>query len=213
MYILGLNVYHGDSSACLLKNGEILCAFEEERFTRKKHWAGFPLESIKSCLKENNLTINNVDFITISRNPKHNFYKKLIYLFLRPSILFNFKNRFKNRILVKDLAYDFEKNFSITNSEVQKKIQFIEHHSSHLASAFFASPFIESAILSVDAFGDFSSTVIAYGKGNKINNIAEVNFPHSIGQFYTAFTQYLGFHQYGDEYKESICYDINSDKG
>jgi carbamoyltransferase len=201
MYIIGLNVYHGDSSACLLKDGVVLCAFEEERFTRKKHWAGFPTLSIMSCLKENDLSLHDVDYITISRDPKHNMLKKILFSLSNPFRLKNFKNRFRNRALISQLAVDFEKHFGVKSDIIQKKIKFVEHHSSHLASAFFASPFDESAVLSIDAFGDFSSTVIAYGKGNKIENLSTVNFPHSVGQFYTAFTQYLGFFNYGDEYK------------
>jgi carbamoyltransferase len=201
MYILGLNVYHGDSSACLLKNGEIICAFEEERFTRKKHWAGFPVNSIHACLDEGGITIETLDYITVSRNPKYNFRKKIKFILSRPHVAFNFWNRVKNRSFVKDLSSDFTKYFSLSREFYESRIRFIEHHSSHLASAFFASPFEKSAILSVDAFGDFSSTVVAIGEGNKINRLGEVNFPHSIGQFYTAFTQYLGFLNYGDEYK------------
>jgi len=201
MYILGLNVYHGDSSACLLNDGVILCAFEEERFTRQKHWAGFPKQAIKSCLEEASITFDDLDYITVSRDPQHNMFKKAKFLIQNPSNILNFSNRIKNRSLLKDLANDFENHFQISKSVIGEKLKFIEHHASHMASAFFASPFQRSAILSVDAFGDFSSTVIAIGENNTIKKFVEVNFPHSIGQFYTAFTQYLGFHHYGDEYK------------
>lgn len=201
MKILGLNAYHGDSSACLLVDGNILCAFEEERFTRKKHWAGFPIESIKNCLIDANITIHDIDYITISRDPKYNLIKKIIYSIKNPRLLINSLNRVKNSYKIATLENEFEKHFGLNSKEFNSKIKYVEHHSSHLASAFFASPFEESAILSIDAFGDFSSTVLAYGKGNKITKLEEVNFPHSIGQFYTACTQYLGFHFYGDEYK------------
>lgn len=201
MIILGLNVYHGDSSASLLKDGETLCAFEEERFTRFKHWAGFPLNSIKSCLKEANITIDKVDFITVSRDPNYNIFKKTLFLLKNPKSISNFIQRFSNRKHISNLSLDFTNNFDISKVDIERKIKNVEHHNSHLASAFFASDFKESAILSIDAFGDFSSTVLAIGKGNKINRIEEVNFPHSVGQFYTAITQFLGFHYYGDEYK------------
>tara|TARA_B100001059_G_C17839523_1_gene591039 strand:- start:7832 stop:9559 length:1728 start_codon:yes stop_codon:yes gene_type:complete len=201
MIILGLNVYHGDSSASLLKDGETLCAFEEERFTRFKHWAGFPLNSIKSCLKEANITIDKVDFITVSRDPNYNIFKKTLFLLKNPKSISNFIQRFRNRKHISNLSLDFTNNFDISKVDIERKIKNVEHHNSHLASAFFASDFKESAILSIDAFGDFSSTVLAIGKGNKINKIEEVNFPHSVGQFYTAITQFLGFHYYGDEYK------------
>ena len=201
MYILGLNVYHGDSSACLLKNGKIICAFEEERFTRQKHWAGFPKNAIQACLDECSIDFSDISYITVSRDPKFNFAKKVKYLLIRPLSIFNFKNRIKNRSLLNDLSSDFVIHFHLKKEFVESKLKFVEHHSSHLASAFFASPFEKSALLSIDAFGDFSSTVIAIGEGNKITRLGEVNFPHSVGQFYTAFTQYLGFHHYGDEYK------------
>jgi carbamoyltransferase len=201
MYILGLNVYHGDSSACLLNDGKIICAFEEERFTRQKHWAGFPNNSIQACLDECSITFSDIDYITVSRDPKYNYSKKLKYLLSKPLSILNFLNRLKNRSLIKDLSSDFVKYFDLDQSYIDLKLKFVEHHSAHLASAFFASPFENSAILSIDAFGDFSSTVIAVGEGNKIRRLNEVNFPHSLGQFYTAFTQYLGFLHYGDEYK------------
>lgn len=201
MYILGLNVYHGDSSACLLKNGKIICAFEEERFTRQKHWAGFPKNAIQACLEECSIDFSDINYITVSRDPKFNLFKKVKYLLSRPLTILNFSNRVKNRSLINDLSSDFVKHFNLKSESLESKLKFVEHHSSHLASAFFASPFEKSALLSIDAFGDFSSTVIAMGEGNKITRFGEVNFPHSVGQFYTAFTQYLGFHHYGDEYK------------
>ena len=201
MYILGLNVYHGDSSACILKDGIVVCAYEEERFTRKKHWAGFPKNAIQACLDECSICIDSLDFITVSRDPQYNLFKKVKYLIFNPFSILSFSNRIKNRTLLKDLSSDFKNNFKVNKEAIEKKMKFVEHHSSHLASAFFASPFDKSAILSIDAFGDFTSTVIAIGEGNIIKKFTEVNFPHSVGQFYTAFTQYLGFHHYGDEYK------------
>jgi|694.fasta_scaffold52378_2 carbamoyltransferase len=201
MLILGLNVYHGDSSACLLKDGKVICAFEEERFTRQKHWAGFPKHSIQACLDTLSISIESLDYITISRDPKQNLGKKIKFLFKNIIYITNFYNRAKNSSLINNLSNDFEKNFGVDKFIVEKKIKYVEHHFSHLASAFFASPFEKSAILSIDGFGDFTSTALAIGEGNRITKLFEVNFPHSIGQFYTAFTQYLGFHNYGDEYK------------
>jgi carbamoyltransferase len=201
MYILGLNIYHGDSSACLLKDGKIICAFEEERFTRQKHWAGFPKFSIQACLDECSIDFDHIDYITVSRDPKFNFVKKVKFLISRPWSVLNFLNRVKNRSVLNNISADFARNFHLDKEYFESKLKFVEHHSAHLASAFFASPFEKSALLSIDAFGDFSSTVIALGEGSKIKRLGEVNFPHSVGQFYTAFTQYLGFHNYGDEYK------------
>ena len=119
MIILGLNVYHGDSSASLLKDGETLCAFEEERFTRFKHWAGFPLNSIKSCLKEANITIDNVDFITVSRDPNYNIFKKFLFLLKNPKSIPNFIQRFRNRKHISNLSLDFTNNFNISKVDIE----------------------------------------------------------------------------------------------
>ena len=201
MYILGLNVYHGDSSACLYKDGKLICAFEEERFTRKKHWAGFPVLAIKECLKEAGISIKEVDYITASRNPRENFAKKMWHAVRHQVSFEGIKQRLNNSSKAGSLENEFAKHFDLPTAFFIKRIHNIEHHRSHLASAFFASPFQESAILSIDAFGDFCSTMLATGKDNQITVIDKVLFPHSIGIFYTAFTQYLGFVYYGDEYK------------
>jgi carbamoyltransferase len=202
MIILGINAYHADSSACIFINGNLIAATEEERFKRIKHWAGFPIESILFCLKEANINLDEVDYICIGRDPYAKIFNKLLYLlrniFTVHSLLFkrlsNSKNvfNFKNELL------------SISNLDIvtlNSKIKYIEHHRSHLASAFFASPFNESAILSIDGSGDFTTTMLAIGKGNRIKVIDSINFPVSIGLLYTSFTQYLGFYNYGDEYK------------
>lgn len=201
MYILGLNVYHGDSSACIFKDDHLLCAFEEERFTRKKHWAGFPILAIKECLKEAGINIEEVDYITTSRNPKEHFSKKIIHTLRYQVNINSILQRYKNSSRISSLDDDFSKHFDLPASFFKRKIRNIEHHRSHLSSAFFASGFNESAILSIDAFGDFCSTMLAKGKGKNIEVLESVLFPHSIGIFYTAFTQYLGFLYYGDEYK------------
>ena len=201
MYILGLNVYHGDSSACIFKDDELICAFEEERFTRQKHWAGFPVLAIKACLQEAGISIEQVHYITASRNPRENLTKKILHVIKYQVSLKALTQRFKNSVKASSLEEDFSKHFNLPASVFKNKIISVEHHRSHLASAFLASPFKESAILSIDAFGDFCSTMLAIGKGNKMEVLESVLFPHSIGIFYTAFTQYLGFQYYGDEYK------------
>jgi carbamoyltransferase len=200
-YILGLNVYHGDSSACLLRNGELICAYEEERFTRFKHWAGFPKISILECLKDEGITIDEVEFITVSRDPKQNLMKKISFSLKNRLSLSFFKKRIANSKKVAGLDVEFAKLFNKNKQEFKNKICNIEHHRAHLASAFFASPFEESAILSIDALGDFCSTMFAIGRGNQIEVLDDILFPHSVGFFYTALTQYLGFNHYGDEYK------------
>jgi len=201
MYILGINAYHGDSSACILKDGKIIAATEEERFRRIKHWAGFPSEAIKFCLNEAGVDIRDVDFFTISRNPSSNLHKKILHSFKNLVSIKTLKDRLANSKKVGSVKSELAKVFDISESEIKGEVRNVEHHRSHLASTFFASPFEESAILSIDGFGDFTSTMIAKGKGNKIEVIDSVLYPHSCGIFYTAMTQYLGFPNYGDEYK------------
>ena len=201
MYILGLNAYHGDSAACIFKDGELIVASEEERFRRIKHWAGFPSEAIKFCLEEAGIEIQDVDHVTLSRDPKANFNQKVLHVLKNGMHVKNLIDRLGNRKKVSSVKEEFLKAFNINDDKFKAEIHNIEHHRSHLASAFFASPFEESAILSIDGFGDFSSTMIAIGKGNKIEVLDSVHYPHSAGVFYTAFTQFLGFPHYGDEYK------------
>lgn len=202
MIILGINAYHADSSAAILKDGELIAASEEERFTRVKHWAGFPEKAILFCLKELGITINEVDHIAIGRDPKAKFDKKMLYLLKNPGGGFKtVMNRLSNTKKVASLEQELSRITGVDAALIKPKIHNVEHHRSHLASAFFASPYDEAALLSIDGSGDFTSTMIAVGKGNKIEVLDSVDFPVSVGTFYTAFTQYLGFPHYGDEYK------------
>jgi carbamoyltransferase len=201
MYILGINAYHADASACIYHNGELIAAAEEERFRRIKHWAGFPTIAIEFCLKEAGISISNVDYIGISRNPKANFGKKVFTAIKNRLSVSNMVNRAKNLKKAASIEDEILNHFKIEKSSLKAQIINVEHHRSHLASAFFASSFEESAILSIDGFGDYSSTMIATGKGNQIKVLDTVSYPHSAGVFYTTFTQYLGFPHYGDEYK------------
>ena len=202
MYILGINAYHADSSAAIFKDGVMIAATEEERFTRIKHWAGFPALAIQFCLHEAGIQLADVDYITIGRDPKAKFLNKLNYLRKNPSLVMAAITRYKNSKEVTSLENEFKKiDASVPYALLKSKIKNIEHHRSHLASAFFASPFEESAILSIDGSGDFTTTMIAIGRGNKIEVLDSVDFPVSCGLFYTAFTQFLGFPHYGDEYK------------
>tara|TARA_B100001250_G_scaffold40975_1_gene32425 strand:- start:6887 stop:8611 length:1725 start_codon:yes stop_codon:yes gene_type:complete len=201
MYILGINAYHGDSSACLLKDGKIVCAIEEERIRRIKHWAGFPEESIKFCLEDTGITIHDVDYITISRDPKANFLKKVVYALKYSLGISAIWDRLKNSQKVVSVKEELSDVFQIPTSSIDAQIYHVEHHRSHIASSFFASSFESSAILSIDGFGDFTSTMTAVGCKNKFKVLKKVNYPHSLGVFYTTATQFLGFPNYGDEYK------------
>lgn len=203
MYILGLNAYHADSSAAIFKDGVMIAATEEERFRRVKHWAGFPSMAVEFCLREAGISLKELDHIAIGRDPKAKLDKKILFLLRNPGGGWNaVLDRIKNAKKVSSLEEEFHKiDPSVTKELIKAKITQVEHHRSHLASAFFASPFKEAALLSIDGSGDFTTTMIGTGKDNKIEIIDSVDFPHSVGIFYTAFTQLLGFPHYGDEYK------------
>ena len=199
MRILGINAYHGDASAALVINGNLVAAAEEERFRRIKHWAGFPEHAIRYCLEEAKLSINEIDAVAINQNPKAHFLHKIYYLFAqRPSISMvadRFKNKVQRQGVIESLKDIFEQD------NITSKLYSVEHHLAHLASAHLVSPFEQSVAVSVDGFGDFSSTCGGLGSGQEIKVAGRVYFPHSLGVFYQALTQYLGFTNYGDEYK------------
>lgn len=201
MIILGINAYHGDSSACIIRDGEIVAAAEEERFRRVKHWAGFPAEAIKYCLAEANVSPQEIDHVGISRNPSAHLHKKILYALSRRPSFSLIKDRLANMARVTDPKSELCKALGISPSELRAQFHNVEHHRAHMASAFFVSPFEEAAILSIDGFGDFVSTMLGEGSGNQIKVLDHVEFPHSLGLFYLAVTQYLGFLKYGDEYK------------
>jgi len=203
MYLLGINGYHADSSAAIFKDGVMIAATEEERIRRVKHWAGFPQKAIEFCLKEADISLKEVDYVAIGRDPKAKMGKRIKFLLKNlPSGISAVTDRFRNSRQVSSLENELHKiDPSVSVSECRKKIINVEHHRSHLASAFYASPFQEAALLSIDGSGDFSTTMIGIGRGTKIEVLDSVDFPHSVGIFYTAITQILGFPHYGDEYK------------
>jgi carbamoyltransferase len=201
MYILGLNAYHGDSSACLIKDGQMVAAIEEERIRRLKHWAGLPTEAIKFCLRAGGITLDQVDYIAIGRDTRAHIGKKLLYVAMHPPSPRALADRAKNMIKVGGLAEELAVAFNTPAEGLSKKIKSVEHHRAHIASAFFVSEFERAAVLSVDGMGDFTSTMWGIGDKNKISVLGTVHYPHSLGFVYTAITQYLGFWKYGDEYK------------
>lgn len=197
MIILGINAYHADSSASLLIDGKIVCATEEERFTRIKHWAGLPIQSIEFCLEFAKISIDQVDSICVGRDPKSKIFNKILYGIKNfTSAKEMLLQRLSNRTDLNDFDQIIKNHFGFC-----PKIHYIEHHRSHLASAFFSSPFNKSTIVSIDGSGDFSTIMIAKGENNKIEVLASQDFPVSLGILYTSFTQFLGFPYYGDEYK------------
>ena len=196
-YILGVNAFHADSSACIIRNGEILFAIEEERINRIKHWSGFPTKSIEACLNFADISMDEIEFITFNTDPKFNLKKKIFYVlknFFVTEIFKYLKKKNKNNLFV-----NLKKNFDL--EKVEKKIIFVEHHISHISSAYFPSNYDKSDIVSIDGFGDFTSCALGSAEGNDLNISTRVNFPHSLGLFYQAMTQHLGFRNYGDEYK------------
>ena len=199
MLILGLNAYHADSSACLLRDGHIVAAAEEERFRRIKHWAGFPSQAISYCLAEAGVSISDVGVVAINSDPRANFFKKVGFaLRHRPPI-----SRIVDRLGVqaKRMSVAEELAVAFPQSSFRGLIQRVEHHMAHLASTFLVSPFEDAAIASIDGFGDFSSAAWGVGHGSTMRIDGRIHFPHSLGEFYQALTQYLGFPHYGDEYK------------
>ncbi|MCM3870443.1 MAG: hypothetical protein ND895_07120 [Pyrinomonadaceae bacterium] len=269
MYILGINAYHGDAAAALLKDGELISAVEEERFNRVKHCAGFPTESVRYCLKAAGIQVEDIDHIGISRDPSAHLHKKVLFAVRRaaqgisdfggrisdfgfrisdlqsankelqlrgtadeatvpaflisddrhnpqsairnpqsnaeirnPKFFFRqVKDRLDNAARVRDLRQDLTQALGVPHNTIKAQFHNVEHHRAHLASSFYVSPFERAALLSIDGFGDFISTMWAQGEGNRIKVLGQVEYPHSTGILYTATTQFLGFPHYGDEGK------------
>jgi len=199
--ILGLNANHADSSACLIKDGKLLFAIEEERINRIKHWAGVPIHSIEECLKSTGISSSEVTDISLNTNPFSNFGRKSFFFFknyLLGKKKYEITERIKRKISIKDSINSQSSNCNF-GSNVD--IHYIDHHISHIASAYYASGFEEAVGLSIDGFGDFCSLSIAKCNQANIKIIKKIYFPHSLGIFYEAITQLLGFQNYGDEYK------------
>jgi carbamoyltransferase len=195
--ILGINALHSDSSACIINNGELVCAIEEERLNRKKHTAEFPILAIEECIKIAGINKNYITDIAINNNPKSNILPKLFFTIKNIKIQKDneFIKRFKSKINLKKFIYD--------KLNIKKNVIFhnIEHHLSHIASAYFPSNFNKTNALSIDGSGDFVSVAIGECDDQKIKITNKIYFPDSLGIFYQAMTQFLGFKNYGDEYK------------
>jgi carbamoyltransferase len=198
MNILGINAYHGNASAAVVCDGRLVAAVEEERFNRVKYAAGFPAAAIRYCLKEAGLRLEEIDHVAVPRNPYARLGTKLFYALRMPSFA-----RGRAKVLAKftgvreALAAAFDSDLKTIAAQFHR----IEHHQAHLASAFFVSPFERAALLSADGLGDFASTMWGSGSGSRMHIDDAIAFPHSLGLYYTAVTQYLGFLKFGDEYK------------
>jgi len=201
VYILGINAYHGDSAACLVADGKLVAAIEEERIRRVKHWAGFPSEAIRFCLDHAGLKLSDVDHIAIGRNPSAHLHKKILFSLQRRPSFAAIRDRLANMGRVRDLKRTLAESLEVDPLSIRAGTHNVEHHRAHMASSFFLSPFDEAACLTIDGFGDFVSTMFGAGRGDGLSVGRSVQFPHSLGLFYTACTQYLGFDRYGDEYK------------
>ena len=198
MNILGLSAFYHDSAACLLQDGKIIAAAQEERFTRKKHDASFPKNAVEFCLQKGGIQVSDLDYVGFYDKPFIKFERILeTYLGIAPKGIKQYLAAIP--IWLKDKLW--------TRTNIRNKlgysgtVLFAQHHESHAASAFFPSPFQEAAILTMDGVGEWATTSIATGKDNKIELLQELHFPHSLGLLYSAFTYYLGFKVNSGEYK------------
>ena len=197
--ILGLNAFHGDASACVMADGRLLAATEEERFTRIKHWAGFPGQSVQYCLQEAGASLDDVDVVAINSNPRSNAWRKLTYAMAKRPPLATIVDRIRNARSRRSLTDHFAR-VGLHGGRSLNVLR-VDHHLAHLASGFLVSGQDQAVVVSVDGFGDFASAAWGIGTGDSVRVDRQVTFPHSLGVFYQAMTQYLGFPNYGDEYK------------
>ncbi len=199
MIILGLNAFHADSAACLLRDGKLVAAAEEERFRRVKHWAGFPAQAIGYCLAEAKLRLGDLDHVAVNQDDGAARWQRLGYALAHPPdprlVIDRLRTRRERRAVPELLEAAFP------GERFRGQFHAVEHHLAHLSSAFHVSPFEEAAIVSLDGFGDFASAAWGTGCDTEITIAGRIAFPHSLGIFYQALTQYLGFPHYGDEYK------------
>ena len=206
MYILGISAFYHDSAACLLKNGEIVAAAQEERFTRKKHDDSFPTQAIKYCIKEAQIDANEIQSVIFYEKPFVKFERLIeTYLAFAPRGFKSFVKFMplwiKDKLFQKIALNNMLDSVLGDNVEWSKRLLFSEHHLSHAASAFYPSPFESAAVLTLDGVGEWTTTSVAVGKGKELKVIKEIHFPHSLGLLYSAFTYYTGFKVNSGEYK------------
>ena len=206
MNILGISAYYHDSAACLLKNGEIIAAAQEERFTRKKHDSNFPTHAINYCLKEAQIVASEIDNVVFYEKPFVKFERLLeTYLAFAPRGFLSFIKAMplwvKYKLFQKSLIIKELQNTLSPKVNWKDRLLFSEHHLSHAASAFYPSPFKRAAVLTLDGVGEWTTTSLAVGKDRDLKVIKEIHFPHSLGLLYSAFTYYIGFKVNSGEYK------------
>jgi len=201
MNIIGINAYHPDASVALICGGKLIWAAEEERFSRIKHASGFPTLALNKCLADAHLKPEEIDYVALSKNPHANFLRKIKY---------TLKNRPSARLVTDRISamgkatgfeHEYRQTLGLGNGRLATRFVKVEHHQAHVASSFFLSGFEESAFLSIDGLGDFSSCMWGAGEGNSLRIYGRIFFPHSAGFLYTAATQFIGFPHFGDEYK------------
>jgi carbamoyltransferase len=196
--ILGISAFHANASAAIVVDGRLVAAVEEERFNRVKYAAGFPAQAVRYCLEAEGVTLTEVDHVAIPRNPWVRLGTKLRYALRMPAFAWDRACAATRFAVIRD---SLAAACDVHPGHIHAQFHRVEHHRAHLASAFFVSPFDRAAVLSADGLGDFASTMWAAGEGSHLRVHGAVAFPHSMGMYYTALTQYLGFLQYGEEYK------------
>ncbi|MEA2870693.1 MAG: carbamoyltransferase, partial [Hyphomicrobiales bacterium] len=205
MIAVGISAFYHDSAAAIVRDGEIVAAAQEERFTRKKHDANFPVHALRYCVQEAGVALSDVDFVTFYEKPFLKFERLLeTYLAFAPKGFGSFRMAMplwlKEKLFQKSLLIDLLRA-EAPDVDWEKKLRFTEHHESHAASAFYPSPFDEAAILTLDGVGEWATTTMGVGTGNQLSLDQEIHFPHSLGLLYSAFTYYTGFKVNSGEYK------------
>src|ERR1041384_421393 len=201
MLILGLNLFHADSSAAIVQDGEIVFAIAEERLNRIKHYAGFPSLAVKACLDAVGAKITDIDHVAVGQDSDANLAKKVQYALANPAKILNFIRLRQRKQSMRDVRLLLGKAFDLDAKQLRFQEHHLEHHIAHIASAYYCSPWEKAAGFSYDGSGDFVSTMMARCEGNEIEVLDRVFLPHSLGSFYTMICEFIGYKKYGDEGK------------
>jgi carbamoyltransferase len=226
MLILGLNMFHADASAAIIRDGEVVFAIAEERLNRIKHFAGFPAFAVQACLDAAGATIGEVDHIAVGQDSDANLAKKVQYALANPAKILNFIKLRQRKESMRDVRSLLARALNVASQSMRFEEHHLEHHIAHIASAYYCSPWDKAAGFSYDGSGDFVSTMMAHCEGNEIEVLERVFLPHSLGSFYTMICEFIGYNRYGDEgkvmglapygrdtYCEQICGLIHGQRG